>query len=284
MLPSDWVSRYRSARQALKRSGCVILAMAFVWSGCLIPTPTFADDATTVANCPGQAKLPVTFKIDCSNVREPATKQLCAPFIRNQACKVFPAYRKITGINLETICPSITFTIYDADNWPHGNGDAGGLAGYCKVQYLAQYSIQMKSAIGPYDVHELLHEYQIVLGALPTAHILFGSSMAEATREIGDAQGYADAIAKIKHDATTLETAFEKGTIQAADKCPLAETVMEETLYLEKSDTVYQFYRRLVRSKLAAQADREARFNRMFDAVSGGKAKSFLIAHGCAPY
>jgi hypothetical protein len=284
MMLSDRVSRCRDMRQELKRIGCIVLTLAFVWSGCLIPTPSFADDTTTVANCPGQAKLPVTFKIDCSNVKDPASKQLCAPFIRNQACKVFPAYRKITGINLETICPSITFTIYDTGDWPHGNGDAGGLAGYCAVQYLAQYSVQMKSAIGPYDVHELLHEYQIVLGALPAQHILFGSSMAEATREIGDAQGYAVAIARIKHDSTTLEAALEKGTIQAADKCPLAETVMEETLYLEKSDNVYQFYRRLVRSKVAAQADREARFNRMFDAVSGGKAKSFLIAHGCAPY
>ena len=43
-------------------------------------------------------------------------------FAANQACKVFPAYRKITGIKLEQRCPTITYTIYDQDNFPHAGG------------------------------------------------------------------------------------------------------------------------------------------------------------------
>jgi hypothetical protein len=31
-------------------------------------------------------------------------------------------------------------------------------------------------------------------------------------------------------------------------------------------------------------ADRTARFNRMYDAVSGGEAKPFLLAHGCTAF
>jgi hypothetical protein len=261
-----------------------ILGLALAGLGSVAVSSAFADDTVTVTSCPAQAKLPVAFKIDCSNVKDPAQKQLCTPFIQNQGCKVFPAYRKITGIDLEQICPSITYTIYDPDTWPPGEHDAGGLAGFCKVQYLAQYSIAMSSAIGPYDVHELLHEYQMALGALPASHILFGSSMAEAAREIGDAKGYAATIIKLKDDLKNIDAAFEKGTLKAADKCPLAETAMEESLYLQNTNNVFQFYSRLVRSKVAAQADREARFNRMFDAVSGGKAKSTLMARGCAAF
>jgi hypothetical protein len=194
------------------------------------------------------------------------------PVHREQACKVFPAYRKITGISLEQTCKSIKFTIYDDDNWPHPKGE-GGLALNCAVDYLAKYSLQAhaSSKIGPYDVHELLHEYQIALGALPDAHVLFSSSMAEAMKEIGETDDYARAMKNMKEEAPRLEQELRDGKITGPKQCTVAETQVEENMYLENSRTVYAFYRKLPVSKNPSQADRQARFNRMFWVVSGPK-------------
>jgi hypothetical protein len=87
---------------------------------------TAREEVTTITACPSQTTIPVKFVVDCSHVKDAATRQLCSPFIANQACKVFPAYRKITGIRLEQRCPTITYTIYDKDNFPHAGG-AGDL-------------------------------------------------------------------------------------------------------------------------------------------------------------
>lgn len=235
-----------------------------------------------VTGCPGQAALPVSFVIDCSHVAAAASRQLCRTFIENQACKVFPAYRKITGINLEQTCKRIKFTIYDDDNWPHPKGE-GGVALNCAVDYLAQYSLQAhaNSKIGPYDVHELLHEYQMPLGALPDAHVLFSSSMAEAMKEIGQTDDYAQAIKNMKDEAPRLEQRLHEGQVRAAKQCAVAETQVEESLYLENNRSVYAFYRKLVISRNADVTDRQVRFNRMFYLVSGPKpeVRTFLTQY-----
>lgn len=258
----------------------LLLVLAF-------PTMVFAQDQASVSTCPGQPKIPVSFQIDCSHVKAPADKELCHPFIQNQACKVFPAYRKITGINLENTCKSIKFTIYDDDNWPHPKGE-GGLALNCGVDYLAKYSLQAhpRSKIGPYDVHELLHEYQIALGALPDAHVLFSSSMAEALKEIGETDEYNRSMQNIKAEAPRLKQELQDGKIPEPKRCPVAETQIEETLYLENSGSVYAFYRKLTISRNPSQADRQARFDRMFYIVSGPKpeVKKFLLDSGCSPF
>ena len=245
-----------------------------------------AQDQITVSSCPGQPVIPVTFQIDCSHVKDSANKQLCRPFIENQACKVFPAYRKITGINLEQTCKSIKFTIYQDDNWPHPKGE-GGLAMNCAVDYLQEYSIQShaKSKIGPYDVHELLHEYHIPLGALPDAHVLFTSSMAEAMREIGETDEYQQAVKRMKDEASRLEQELAAGKITGTKQCVVAETQVEESLYLENNRSVYAFYRKLAISRNPNEADRLARFNRMFYLVSGPKpeVRKFLTDH-CGPF
>jgi len=248
--------------------------------------PASAEKLLTVDRCPGQASLPVIFQIDCSNVADAKSPERCRGFIENQACRIFPAYRRITGIKLEEICPRIKYTIYDRDKWP-GGGEAGGSALKCTVDYLADYSIDVKAPpeIGPYDTHEILHEYQMVLGALPYAHILFGPSQAQAMREIGDIDAFNRAVAQMKAAVATFESRFAKFSPGAPiDKCVLAELQTEATLYLEDNRNVYQFYRKLVRSMAKDQSDREARFNRMYDAVSGGRSRQFLIAHGCAPF
>jgi hypothetical protein len=247
-----------------------------------LPSALAAQDLFNVSSCQGQPKLPVTFQIDCSHLTDSASKQLCRPFIENQACKVFPAYRKITGIKLEDTCKSIKFTIYQDDNWPHPKGE-GGLAMNCAVDYLARYSLQPRptSKIGPYDVHELLHEYHIPLGALPNAHILFASSMAEAMKEIGEADDYARALKNMKDEVPRLEAELRDGKVAAPKQCVVAETHVEETTYLEHNASVYAFYRKLVTSRNPNQADRQARFNRMFYLVSGPKpeVKKFLTEY-----
>lgn len=246
-----------------------------------------AQDQITVSSCPNQPKTPVVFQIDCSHLSDAAVKQFCRPFIENQACKVFPAYRKITGINLENTCKSIKFTIYEDGNWPHPKGE-GGLAMQCSVDYLAKYSLQShpKSKTGPYDVHELLHEYQIALGALPDPHVLFSSSMAEAMREIGETAEYEQAMKNMKEEAQRLEQELSEGRITGPKQCTVAETQVEERLYLENSRSVYAFYRKLSVSRNPSQSDRETRFNRMFYLVSGPKPeiKEFLIKNGCPQF
>lgn len=246
-----------------------------------------ASDVITVASCPGVPQIPVVFEIDCSHLTDGATKKLCTPFIHNQACAVFPAYRKITGINLEDTCKSIKFTIYEEANWPHPRGE-GGLALQCGVDYLSKYSLMAHpgSTIGPYDVHELLHEYQIALGALPDAHVLFAPSMAEALREIGEMDEYQRSMKNMKEEAPRLEQELRDGKIAAPKQCSVAETQVEESLYIENSRSVYAFYRKVTRSRNPNQTDRETRFNRMLYLVSGPKpeVKQFLLNNGCPAF
>jgi hypothetical protein len=272
-------------RSKLQKTCRAVALLGIVWVGLL--NSAAAQDQFTVSSCPGQAKIPVTFQIDCSHLTDAATKQLCKPFIDNQACKVFPVYRNITGIKLEDTCKSIKFTIYEDSNWPHPKGE-GGLALNCAVDYVAKYSVQghPNSKIGPYDVHELLHEYQIALGALPDAHVLFSSSMAEAIRQLGETDEYERAMKNMKAEAPRLEQELRSGKITGPKQCTIAETQVEESLYLENSRSVYAFYRKLTVSKSSSQADREARFNRMFYLVSGPKpeVRKFLLDNGCSKF
>lgn len=237
-----------------------------------------AQDVVRVSSCSNQAPLPIPFEVDCSHVSDPANKQLCKPFAENQACKVFQAYRKITGINLEDSCHAYKYTIYDKDKWPHPVRD-GGLDVGCGSDYIADYSIFMKSEIGPYDVHEILHVYQDQLGALPYEHVLFGSAMAEARREIGDNRGYGEAMTRLKSETARAEIALQKDTFGHEDQCRAAESYVEASLYIKDTKNVDLYYRKLVRSWAKDMADRQRRFNRMFDVVSDGTAKQILLQH-----
>ncbi len=244
-------------------------------------------DQFTVAACPNAAQIPVTFQIDCSNVASQKLKKLCGVFIQNQACLVSPAYRKITGIKLEDICPSVQYMIYDTDKWPYQGGEAGGMAGKCKIDYMTQYSVAAPAPanIGPYDSHEILHEYQMALGALPYAHSLFGPSQAELKRLIGDADGYEQAIGQMKKGIDNARAANWNHTATATmDQCVFVELYLEAHFYVSNNATVYDMYRKLVRSFVRDQGDREARFNRMYVAVSDPRTRDFLVAHGCAPF
>lgn len=256
----------------------VLRPVAIVCMCWILYGPLHAQNVVTISSCPKQSTLPVIFEVDCSHLADLSTKHLCEPFAENQACKVFWAYRNITGIRLEESCSTFKYTIYDKDKFPHPAGE-GGVALRCGADYVADYSVLTKSPIGPYDVHEILHVYQQELGALPYQHILFGPSMAEARREIGDDKGYKDAMSRLKIDLKNTETGFQNGTIRPDGQCVSAELYIESSLYLKDPKNVEQFYRKLERGRLKDMADRQARFNRMYDAVLDGTAKAYLLAH-----
>lgn len=270
-------------RRAARRAARFVKAM-FVVAIVAMPTASSADETIVVTSCPGDAKIPVAFRADCSHVRDPAARAQCQPFIENQACKVFPAYRRITGINLEKACAEITYTIYDKDQWPHQERGEGGVALRCATELLSEFSVLIKSQLGPYDVHELLHLYQSQLGALPYSHILFGASQLEARREIGDHDGYEAGFARLKKEAFAPDLEQQFARMAPDQRCRMAEVHEEARLYISDPKVVYAYYRDLEVGRLRDQADREARFARMFDKVSGGRAKPFLLEHGCAPW
>ena len=247
-----------------------------------------AADVVTITACPSQATIPVTFVVDCSHVKDAATRQLCAPFATNQACKVFPAYRKITGIRLEQRCSTITYTLYDKNNFPHGGG-AGGMSYDCRIDYMAQYALQQSrhSQLGPYDVHEILHHYQMTsneLAGMTAVHTLFETSMLEAEREVSDAVSYDSSRAALKAELPQLRERLKDGKVRPKDRCRLARTVIEGELYLQDSKNVYRFYGKLASVSPRNSTEREARFNAMLNDVAGGNPKEFLTTHGCAPF
>jgi hypothetical protein len=245
-----------------------------------------AQDHVTVSNCPAQPKIPVTFTADCSHVHDDGTKQLCTPFLENQACKVFPAYRKITGLQLEKQCPSIRYNIYEKDNWPYPNNKGeGGLAGKCEVTLMTDYSVKVRSKIGPYDLHELLHEYQFLVGPFPVEHPFFDTTQTEAAKEIGDPAGAEAYTAKVKDEVAQVEKFLAPTKVQSDKDCASADLYIENTLYLQDPRIVYAFYRKLGPVPASKErAELYARVNRMLYIASGEKAKPFLLEHGCGPF
>lgn len=272
--------RSRRRNSAVRRWARVALVAGALLAG----AASAADNLLEAASCPGREKSPVMFRIDCSHVRDAAARAQCLPFITNQSCRVFPAYRKITGINLEGACPTITYTIYDKAEWPYPGGDAGGYAAKCSAKLMSEFSVLRKTALGPLDTHELLHVYQSELGALPSSHILFGSTQLEALREMGDRYGYESGFARLKGETLgpSFEQYFASDRMKPEGRCAAAQTNLEARLYIGNPKAVYDFWRQLERASLKQQADREARFNRMFERVGGPSARAFLVAHGCS--
>jgi hypothetical protein len=243
-----------------------------------------ASDIIVVSSCPQKQHIPVEFKIDCSHLEESATRNLCVPFAENQACKVFPVYRKITGIDVERLCPTIIYTLYDRSNWPYSV--AGGISFRCRIDELAEYALRSneKSAIGPHEVHEILHQYQMAhktLDQVTAFHPLFSSSMLEAERELGNSEAYEMGYGRLKREIQGMQTSLGNATIQAVDRCRIAQAVIEEGLYLQDKSNVYQFYRTLADSAGRNPADQ---ISAMLNASSAGRARPFLLAHGCEEF
>jgi hypothetical protein len=70
-----------------------------------------------------------------------------------------------------------------------------------------------------------------------------------------------------------LRDHLPEAAVQARhDWCILAQSHIEASLYLEDNNNVYEMWRKLgPPHPKPTVADRLARFNRMYDAVSGGK-------------
>jgi hypothetical protein len=250
----------------------------------LANAPAVASDITVVSSCPQKQHIPVEFKVDCSHLEDPAARNLCGRFAQNQACKVFPAYRKITGIDVEQLCPTISYTLYDRDNWPYDV--AGGISFRCRINMLAEYALRpnTQSAIGPHEVHEILHQYQMVnktLDQLTAFHPLFSSSMLEAEREIGESEAYKSGYKRLKQEIQSMQTSLDKGEITTSDMCRIAQAVIEERLYLQNINNFYRFYRTLANSARRNPADE---MSAMLNALSGRPVKQFLLAHGCGNF
>jgi hypothetical protein len=251
------------------------IQLGFFFGGLFCAIVLHAQDTVTVSDCPGKL-LPVQFEVDCSHVADSALKQECPTFARNQACRVFFAYRDITGINLEQSCPVFKYEIYDENQWPHPKGE-GGLAGHCGADILSDVALKIDSPIGTYDVHEILHVYQAELGAIPQAHILFGPSMAEARKRIGDNKGYWNAMTQMKQELARNKAALDKQPGVSDSACIAAEVYTENNIYVSNPAAVMAFYRKLELGRARDMNDRFRRFNRMYDLVSEGKAKPFLL-------
>ena len=259
----------------------------------LLPPGASAQDQFTVTTCPGGEKVPIPFEIDCSHLKDPQSKAHCEPFIINQACKLYPAYRKITNVVLEKWCKNVKYTIYEPDNWPKQDAEAGagGMTRSCSVDYKAKYSVDSYFRIAgtPYDTHEILHVYQMGIGgigSLQYIHSLFGPSQVEAMKLIGDATSFKKWTTILQEEVNAFETTYQKQQSKpATDRCILAQGHIEASLYLEDNNNVYEMWRKLgPPHPKPTVADRLARFNRMYDAVSGSKERQFLLAHGCPPY
>ncbi|MGH9700182.1 MAG: hypothetical protein ACRD5R_09995 [Candidatus Acidiferrales bacterium] len=264
----------------------ILLFIAVLMFACWAANSAQAQDIITVTSCPKQKQetIPLAFVVDCSHVTNPAAKAQCGAFIENAACKISPAYRQITGISLENQCKRVLYTLYEKDNWPYKGGDAGGLTKGCEVDLMTDFSVLLTSSIGPYDYHEMLHVYQAYLGAIPQPHILFGPSMMEAKRLTGDIVGWKKDFNRTRVEMEEETKQYQAGTVRAKDSCIAAEDYVAELLYIQNQKNVYLFYKDLVIGRLKDQADREARFNRMFAAVGGDTTRQFLLEHGCAAF
>jgi hypothetical protein len=248
----------------------------------------FGGDVTIVKSCPGQPAIAMNFVVDCTHVKDVSDRQLCEPFIINQACKVVPAYQKITGVRLDRRCQVLTYTLYDADNFPHPGGP-GGLSYRCRIDYMAQHALKpyAGSSVGPYDTHELLHHYQMsipVLSGITGMHVLFGPSIAEAQALIGDNVTHVKSLGRVRSEPAEMRANLDGGSVGTAFRCRLARNIVESELYAADPKNIYEFYRRLASIVPRNVGDQEAGYDSVLNEVAGGKAKAFLSAHGCTAF
>ena len=75
------------------------------------------------------------------------------------------------------------------------------------------------------------------------------------------------------------EASLEKGTISPDKQCLTAELYIEASLYLKDPKNLELIYRNLEDGRQKDTGDPQARFNRVYDAVSDGSAKQYLLKH-----
>ncbi|WP_375785809.1 hypothetical protein ACE10Z_41325 [Bradyrhizobium sp. Pha-3] len=135
--------------------------------------------------------------------------------------------------------------------------------------------------IGPHEVHEILHQYQMaqeVLDSITASHPLFSSSMLEAERELGDGVAYESGYERLKQETQRMQAWLNRRTIMTADTCRIAQATIEESLYLQDKNNVYRFYQML---KVEGKRGSAGRMSEVLAELSGGTTRQFLLGHGC---
>lgn len=115
-------------------------------------------------------------------------------------------------------------------------------------------------------------------------HILFGPSMMEAKRLVGDIIGWKQDFNRSRVTVDLQTKHYQAGTMNSKNPCVAAENYVTELLYIQNQKNVYLFYKKLEIGRQKDQADREARFNRKFASVGGETTRNFLLAHGWGPF
>jgi hypothetical protein len=245
-----------------------------------------ARPALVVASndCASQIPVTIKFSVYCDKVRDQQARGLCGRFITNQACKVFPAYRALTGIPLEKYCKNITYRLFDRDAYPHDKG--GGISTPCEIHYIAGIVLNVSASpsIGPYEVHEILHQFQLasaVLREMTSRHPLFEVSMVEVKRRIGDVSGYQLSLARLQQSTAVAGTGAAAFTGNLMAPCETARHEIVRDLYLRNPITIYSIYALLTAAAPTSSGGQESYLNRALIDVSRGDSRKLLEDNDC---
>src|SRR5258708_10444340 len=110
--------------------------------------------------------------------------------------------------------------------------------------------------------------------------------MAEASRRIGDDEQYQRDIKQMGAESQRPHDELMAGKYASLpNQCSIAQTQVEESLYLENSRLLPMYYLKLPPSNGNSHAERDARFNRMFYVVSSPRPelKTVLTEHASGP-
>ncbi|UVO37632.1 hypothetical protein KUL72_04370 [Bradyrhizobium arachidis] len=185
----------------------------------------------------------------------------------------------MTGIALERNCATVSYVLHDQSTWPRGS--AGGISRQCEIELLAEFALQRTGAVGPHEVHEALHQFQLAHRALrkiTVFHPLFAISMLEVEQAIGDNVAYDLGLARMRREADALLSPSEIESLKDKDNCKLAQTWAEEKLYMKDHSMLYRIYRGL---KHLDHRNAFDKLSRILNDLSEGATQSILLKHRC---
>lgn len=141
----------------------------------ILPTPLSAF--TESPPLAGTANLPsadILFSADCSAL--PSRQAECDAYVNRTRALAYPNLRDLTGISLANCFPKITYTITPGEKL---EGDMfAGYSNYDKINYGEYGSLDGGPGNEPYDVHELIHSFDLCSGAYSgSGHLLMGMMM-----------------------------------------------------------------------------------------------------------
>lgn len=241
----------------------------------------------TVSSCPGGAPAAQHVAIDCSTLTDPISSANCRPYARDVACRVAPEYVELTGVTLQTPCPTMSYAILQSSAWMPGVPDAGGLyaGGTCNIWVRETSSVNPAARYNQWslDPHQILHAFQYWLAAklLELNHPFFGTSMLELRRQLG-----------LVTDAGALgEAQSNLNNALAIPTCTGAEESVAWTMYIAwlqngapAPDVVSSLYSNLTLLNVAQPTWSSALLyhHALINTSSDPNAAQILLAKGCA--